>query len=298
MSFSRRDAFFVIFSLFLVLSSVDSIRALMRFALDVDNTPASQIILVPFISATLFYLDRKKFFQSVRYSALAGTLVVVLGAALLIVGRVWGTHLMEGDRLAVMTASIVLMWIGGFLFFYGFAAFKVALFPLLFLVFCIPIPSLLLDRTIDFLRRGSTDTAFVLLKLSGTPIYRQGFIFTLPDLVIEVAPECSGIRSGISLLILSLLAGHLFFRSLWRWGVLIIATIPVLIFKNALRIGVLSYLAVHVDKRILASRLHQEGGIPFFALGLLMIYPIFMTLMKSEGKLKTAASSITREAGL
>jgi exosortase len=168
--------------------------------------------------------------------------------------------------------------------FYGRSAFTAALFPLIFLVFCIPIPSFILARTIDFLRRGSADVAFILFRLIGMPVYRQGFTFTLPDLVIEVAPQCSGIRAGISLLILDVLAGHLFLRSWWRCGVLIIATIPILIFKNALRIGVLSYLAVHVDKAILASRLHREGGIPFFALGLIMIYPIFALLMRSEGR--------------
>src|SRR5262249_33915994 len=150
-------------------------------------------------------------------------------------------------------------------FFYGGVAFKAALFPLLFLVFCVPIPSPILDRTIAVLQRGSAEVAFVLLKLSGTPVHRGGlFLFALPDLVVEVEPECSGIRSGISLLIVSLLAGHLLLRSLWRRGALLAVAVPVLMFKNALRISMLSLLAVHIDKDILTSRLHREGGIPFF----------------------------------
>jgi exosortase/archaeosortase family protein len=66
---------------------------------------------------------------------------------------------------------------------------------------------------------------------------------------------------------------------------LVLIAIPVLIFKNALRIRTLSYLAVHFDPRILTSALHREGGIPFFVLGLLLLYPVLALLMKSESKI-------------
>jgi len=64
----------------------------------------------------------------------------------------------------------------------------------------------------------------------------------------------------------------------------VIAAIPVLLFKNALRIATLSFLAVHVDHSILTSQLHREGGIPFFVLGLLLLYPVLVILIKSENK--------------
>ena len=69
-----------------------------------------------------------------------------------------------------------------------------------------------------------------------------------------------------------------------------LVAIPVLLFKNALRIGTLSYLAVHVDRRILTSELHREGGIPFFVLGLILLYPVLAILMKSENKTAGKAS--------
>ena len=134
------------------------------------------------------------------------------GVGLAVAGQMWGQALPEGDRLALAASSLVALWLGGFLTFYGTAAFKAALFPLLFLFLCLPIPSPIQDRAIAVLQRGSADTAFLMLKLSGTPIYREGFVFALPGLSIEVAPECSGIRSGISLFILSILAGHLLLR--------------------------------------------------------------------------------------
>jgi exosortase len=296
MNSSHRNWFFAGFSLLLLALFSNSIRALIAYALDLDHTNASQTLLVPFISGVLIYLSRKSIFQEVRYSVLPGTIVIVAGVVLFAASKTWGALFVEGDHLALAISSLVLTWLGGFLFFYGPAAFKAACFPLLFLVFCSPLPSPVMDRLIDFLRRGSTDVAHALLQLSGTPVYRQGFTFTLPDLVVEVAPECSGIRSGISLLILALLAGHLFLRSPWRWVALLVATIPILFFKNALRITVLSLLAVHVDKGILESRLHREGGIPFFALGLVLLYPILTMLIKSERKTPRVVLSTVPEA--
>jgi exosortase len=208
-----------------------------------------------------------------------------LGGALLATGISVRVGTEPGNYLAIMASATVVIWLGGFFLFYGAEAFKAALFPLLFLVFFIPMPIPVLDKAIDILRRGSTDMAFIILKLSGTPILREGFVFRLPNLSIEVAPECSGIRSGISILISGLLAGHLFLRSYWKRIVLVLIAIPVLMFKNALRIGTLSYLAVHFDPRILTSELHREGGIPFFVLGLLLLYPVLALLMKSESKL-------------
>jgi len=260
------------------------ILALIQYALDPANVAASQIVLIPFISATLIYRKRKDIFQSVGYSVFSGAIVGALGLALLVGGSMLGTRLANEDRLALMTSSFVILWLGGFLFFYGTDAFRKALFPLLFLAFCVPIPTPILDRTVSALQHASAQTSFVLLKLTGTPVYREGFVLAMPGLVIDVAPECSGIRSSIGVLILSLLAGHFLLRSWWKRTVLVIASVPIMILKNAIRINTLSLLTIHVDRTILQSRLHQEGGFIFFFLALLLLYPMLAMLVKSESK--------------
>jgi exosortase len=290
MKFSSRNIFFILFSVGLFAALAGPIKALIRYALDTENTHASQIVLIPFISGMLIYLNRKKIFANVRYAAVPGLALMIAGVVSLIASRTVGLQFKdEGDQLVFMALALVVLWIAGFLLFYGTTAFKAALFPLLFLVFCIPIPSFILVRTIATLQLWSANMAYVLIKLSGTPVFRHGLLFTLPNLTIEVAPQCSGIRSGISILISGLLAGHLFLGTMWRRALLVLIAVPVLIFKNALRIGTLSYLAVHVDKRILTSELHREGGIPFFVLGLILLYPVLAMLIRSESKRRKPA---------
>jgi exosortase len=287
MSVRTRTQAFIGFSLCLLVLMAKPIIELTHFALDPENTAASQIVLIPFISAILIYLDRKTIFQAVHHSLFLGTGVAALGFVLFIGGSAFGGRLAEDDRLALATTSLVIVWLGAFLFFYGTEAFRRALFPLLFLVFCVPIPSPVLDRIIPALQRGSANTAFMLLKLTGTPVYQEGFVLAMPGLTINVAPECSGIRSSIGVFILCLLAGHFLLRSWWRRVVLVIAAMPIVILKNAIRIDMLSLLTIHVDRRIIQSRLHEEGGFLFFFLALLLLYPILAMLMKSEGKTET-----------
>jgi len=279
---TARNPLFIVFTVFLVALMYSPLRALIAYAMDTKNSHASQILLIPFITATLIYLNRKKIFRTVDYSFVPGMLLMILGVGLLFAGTTIGANLIKGDYLALMTSAIVVLWLGGFLFFYGPAAFTTAIFPLLFLVFFIPIPGVILDPTIDFLRRGSADMAFILLRLTGMPIFRDGFFFQLPTLTIEIAKECSGIRSSISIVISSLLAGHLFLRSWWRRGILVIIAVPVLLFKNAVRISALSYLAVYYDPEWLKGELHHEGGFLFFALGLLVLYPVLKILIRID----------------
>jgi exosortase len=264
-----------------------TIRDVIGFSLDLSNKHASQILLVPFISAALIWSSRKVVFQASRWAVPFALPVLFLGGVLLVAGKIVGARLGENDYLTVMASSLVVLWLGGFLLFYGPCSFKAALFPLLFLFFAVPIPTAVLDGVIAVLQRGSAEVAFVLLRLTGTPVFHDGVILTLPGLVVEVAPQCSGIRSGITLFIVSLLANHLLLSSWWKRSAFILATIPVLFVKNAVRIAALSLLAVHVDKGILDSQLHQEGGILFLMLGLLLLYPVLAMLVRSEKREKS-----------
>jgi exosortase/archaeosortase family protein len=87
------------------------------------------------------------------------------------------------------------------------------------------------------------------------------------------------------MLMTSLLAGYLMLRSWTRRAALVMIAVPLLMLKNAIRIDTLSLLSIHVDPGIIEGRLHHEGGIVFFALGLVLLYPVLLALIKSERRL-------------
>ncbi len=187
------------------------------------------------------------------------------------------------ESMEARAFAFVTLVIGAFVISYGLESFRRALFPLLMLYFMVPIPEALLQAAMSALLRGSAEATAILFKVTGTPFYRDGFTFVLPRTSIEIAPQCSGIRSSLALLISCLLAAHLVLRSPWRKAVFVLVTIPMAMFKNAVRIVTLSLLAIHVDPRWLTgSDLHRDGGIVFFLLALLLLWPVLWVLRRSE----------------
>lgn len=242
----------------------------------------SHIILIPPVSACLIYWERRKIFSTVHYSAEGGAVLLLVSAVMYGLAEIQSPSLSQNDYLSLTMVSLVILWLGGFVLCYGSRASRAAAFPLLFLFLMVPIPGFLLERTILFLQTGSAEAAYGLFKLAGVPVFRDGFTFSLPGLNIEVARECSGIRSSLALLITSLLAGHLVLRSGWKKVFLSLSVFPILIVKNGLRIITLSLLAVYVDPSFLTGSLHQYGGIPFFLLALVLLAPVLGLLRESE----------------
>jgi exosortase len=289
MTLSRRNAFFGLFSLVLVVIAFDPIR---RFVSLSSNDTSSYVVLIPFISVMLIYFDRERIFRNPVSSVLPASIAFVAAGLLFYASRMYGQGLAEQDGIALMTSVLIALWLGGFLLIYGSAAFKAALFPLLFLGFAIPIPSRLLDAATVFLQKASADMASVLFMATRTPVYRDNFIFTLSGLTIEVAKECSSIRSSIGMLIVILLAAHLYLRSTWTKVILVLAVVPISALKNAVRIVTLTLLALHVDMGFITGRLHHQGGIVFMIFGLALMYPLLLFLAKSEKQTTNFVSGV------
>jgi exosortase/archaeosortase family protein len=116
------------------------------------------------------------------------------------------------------------------------------------------------------------------------PFLRQQTSFQLPGMPLEVAPECSGIRSTLVLFITSLLAGHLFLRSPWRRAALVLAVIPLALLRNGFRIFSIGQLCVNLGPHMINSPIHKRGGPLFFLLSLVPFFLMLLWLRKSEQK--------------
>ena len=256
------------------------LSTLIRFSFQEEHY--SHIILVPAVTAVLLLYERRTVFTQVETSWKAGIGLLAAGALVGWWGLAYAGSPSENDRLFITTSSLVLMWIGGFMVCFGWSAVRAGLFPVLFLVLMVPLPDLLLNAVIYSLQTGSAEVSYALFQLIGVPVFRTGFELALPGLTIEVAKECSGIRSSLALLFTSLLAGHLLLRSAWRKTALALITVPLLMIKNGIRIVTLSTLAIYADPSFLTGKLHSEGGFVFFLLALAILAPVLWFLQRSE----------------
>src|SRR5574341_1502654 len=131
------------------------------------------IPFIPFISAYLLYEDRRAIFSQTESSSVAGYFTVGIGILLVFVAGNRKDLLGHNDHLALLTFSMVMIWIGGFTLCYGIKVSRAAVFPLLFLLFAVPIPNEMLDGTIVFLQTGSAEISYWFLKATGMPIARD-----------------------------------------------------------------------------------------------------------------------------
>jgi exosortase len=208
----------------------------------------------------------------------------VAAAGLILFGAaVRGPIPQEGNwSLSAQVFSLILIWVAGFIFFYGRAAFRAGSFALLFLLLMAPLPDPLLNWIIRGLQEGSTQIAYLIFQATGTPVLRHGFQLSLPTVTIEVAQECSSIRSSMALFVTILLAGHLYLRSGWKKLILALLVFPLSLVKNGIRIATLTLLSIYVDPSFLTGKLHSRGGFVFFALALLILLPLFLWMERSD----------------
>ncbi len=243
----------------------------------------SHIILIPAVSAYMIFRRRREMFRGTASVHPWGILAAAAGVGLFVAGTLRGGEL--DVRASLTTLGALLFWCGAYLALYGKNGSRRAFFPLAFLLFAVPIPALVVEKIIAVLVVGSTYMTRLLFMAFGVPFVQEGPVFRLPGFAIEVAKECSGIRSSLALFITTVLAGHIFLRKFRNKALLALAVLPVAVFKNAIRIDTLYLLSYFVDMRIImVGFLHRSGGFIFFGLGLFVLGLLLWLLRERESR--------------
>ncbi len=274
---------FLLFILGLIVSFSLPLYQLIHLAMGTDLY--SHILLIPCVSVYLIWLKRKNLpvpSSPNRMLALFPLLtgLVVLGFYWVIVGS--GSSLTHENYLSATIFAFVMFFLAGASFFLGRETLKTFTFPLVFLVCMVPFPVFLKEGIETFFQYASADVSYWFLKLAETPILRYDLVFHLPGISLEVARECSGIRSSLVLFIVSLVAANLFLHSVWKRVILVLFIIPLAIVRNSLRIFVIAQLCVQIGPEMIDSEIHRNGGPVFFALSLVPLFLLLFFFVKSE----------------
>ncbi len=245
----------------------------------------SHILLIPFVSAYLLYIRRDQLPR--KYVAdLPLGMVFLAGGLGFFLFTYWlnfaGRALADNYYLVLLTLSFLCCLAAAGFFFFGRGWMRAAAFPLGFLIFMVPMPDAMADALETASKYASAEVANFLFHLSGTPFLRVGLIFQLPNITIEVAQECSGIRSSWVLFMTSILAANLFLKTPWRRFALVVFVIPLAILRNGFRILVIGLLCVHMGPQMIHSLIHRRGGPVFFVLALIPFFLVLWLLRKGD----------------
>jgi exosortase C (VPDSG-CTERM-specific) len=245
----------------------------------------SHILLIPFVSAYLIYIRRHSLPTDYTFSPGWAMIPLVAGVIALAAGwlpSVFGGPLSHNDDLALMALSFVCFVGAGGFFFLGRKWMAATAFPFAFLIFMVPMPDAMADTLETASKLASTEAASLFFDITGTPVLREGTIFQLPNIVIQVGQECSGIRSSWVLVMTSLLAANLFLKSTWRRTILVCFVIPLGIVRNGFRVFVIGMLCVQIGPAMIHSVIHHRGGPIFFALSLIPLFLLLWWLRRGE----------------
>lgn len=250
-----------------------------------------QIVIAPFLCAFLIFWHRARIFAKTEYSPKLGIPPLIALAVLCLLFRYWSSNANTAVLLAQLLS--ILLVISAFLLCNGATSFREALFPLGCLLLMIPLPPDWMDKISAGYQHGSAEMSLAFFRLTSTPVFRQGMTFSLPGLNIEIAKECSGIRSSLMFVIVGILTASLYLQSGWRKFVLIAATIPIAIIKNSVRIVTLSLLSIHVNRWFLYGPIHhQYGGVLSLPVDVALFIPLVLALRKSEGSASRTGSRV------
>ena len=245
----------------------------------------SYILLVPLVSVYLLYLRRNQLPKD--YAAELPLAIVFLAAGLGVIAFTYssvGLAPADNGHLVLLTLSFLCCLAAGGFFFFGRGWMRAAAFPLAYLIFMVPMPDAMADALETALKYASAEVANLLFHLSGTPFLRAGLIFQLPNITIEVAQECSGIRSSWVLFMTSILAANLFLKTRWRRFALVAFVIPLAMLRNGFRILVIGLLCVNMGPQMIHSLIHRRGGPLFFMLSLIPFFLVLWWLRKGDAR--------------
>jgi exosortase A len=223
--------------------------------------------LIPIVSFYFVYERRKELSAFNRSSNWIGLPLLLFGIGLLLLGNL-------ATEYFTMRFSILVVLGGIILFLLGKEFFKTLLFPVVFLIFMIPIPSVLMDRITFPMQLFASKVAAKSLYLVGIPALREGNIILLANTSLEVAEACSGIRSLISLLALSVVFAYFSQKTTLKRVLVILSTFPIAIIANAARVTGTGILAHHYGDKVAQGFFHGFSGWILFVVAFVCLFVV------------------------
>lgn len=177
-----------------VLSTLDAWNDVAAIVAHDDE--ASQVYLVPFVAAWLFWVRRERFRGCTPTNNWIGPLVVLLGWA---IHRFGDLHLYQ----SLWHLGAVLVVVGCFLSVAG-AGVLVRFLPVFVtLLFLVPVPGRVRQAIAIPLQSATAQVTQIVLETAGIPVERSGNLLRINNQDVMVAEACNGIRMVFSLVMVS-----------------------------------------------------------------------------------------------
>ena len=209
-----------------------------------------------------------------RPAPMLGWPVFLLGLLVYLTGRVFEISILTFASQPFIVAGVLLL-------LKGTAAVRVAWFPLIYFVFMIPLPGMLVDAITGSLKGVIANIVEALLYALGYPIARSGVILSIGPYQLQVADACSGLNSMFSLSALGTLFMYMMGRKRNLHHAIMLASIlPVAFAANIIRVSTLVLVTYHLGDEAGQGFLHGAAGMVLVLVALMFFFLLDQVLDK------------------
>jgi len=233
-------------------------------------------VLIPIIAAFLVW-QRKPELEQVRFTgSWAGVAMIVGGCLLKVVGDV-------GTFMILQQYALLITLYGFVLALTGWQVFRLLWVPLLILLFMIPLPEFVLQNFSSQLQLISSQFGVLFIRAFDISVFVEGNVIDLGGYKLQVAEACDGLRYLFPLMTLGFLMAYFFKVATWKRIVLFLSSIPLTIFMNSLRIGMIGIMVEHYGISMAEGFVHEfQGWALFMASAALLLFE--MVVLARIGK--------------
>jgi len=236
-----------------------------------NNPDYSHGFFIPFMAIYMIWNKRNETRVIDETPSLWGLPVLFLGIAQFMAGKIGAEHFIQG-------ASMIFVILGITLVLWGRRTALIVLIPIVYLIFMIPLPAIIWNKYAFTLRLFATQLAAICIQSLGVTVLREGNVLYLPSATLEVVDACSGMRSLISLLALSVFIGFLSQLNVWKKWLLFFAAIPIAIVSNIIRLILIAVLGEDFGIKLTEGLNHSLSGIFVFMIGTFFVALVYLVL--------------------
>lgn len=240
---------------------------------------------VPPISAFLLWSKRQQFIrQTIAPSRGLGAVVMAGAVAVLAIGQIAAVQVVQQLAFIVLVVGLVL-------YLFGRRHLRIAAPALAYLLFMVPMWDALTESLHWPFQNNSAKLGVAMMQGIGIPVHREGTLISLPNVLLEVARECSGVNYLIAVVALALPLAWLRLHQTWRRIALVVASLVVAALANAIRVALIGTLAYLEIGSPLHGPLHVLHGLFVAAAGYVVLFAGLHILREREAPTPRVASA-------
>jgi len=242
---------------------------------------------IPIITAYLLWMRRGELALVPGFKAsLPGLAIVGLGLILFVLGGLATIKTMEQYAFLIVLTGL-------FASAFGMHGLRVGAIPLLFLIFMVPFPSFILNNLSSKLQLISSWLGVEFIRACDIMVYLEGNVIDLGNYKLQVVDACSGLRYLFPLASLAFLCAYLFKGPFWQKLLIFLSSMPLTIFMNSFRIGVIGVLVDNWGTEMAEGFLHDFEGWAVFLLCMVLLF-VEMWIFSWIGGRKLAMSELVQ----